>query len=145
MGRNNGDDKLYKAGLKNYDVTTIKSLFHWKTVTYAATSIALMIFASAARGEIFLFTVMLWKNWNEFQFLPTPSLFSASEPMREDDNSSIKVAPDADPSTPSNDTSMNALDEFLKQYHMQYCYIHVLAGLASSYFLFFLVGGFLQW
>ena len=144
------DDELYRSGLKSYDVATIKSMLSRKILIYAATSIALVLFASAAKGEIFLFAVMLWKNWNRLRFLPKPSSFSTFEPMEGGKifSNTLDVTPsDEELSSLLNNTnaSINVLDEFLKQYHLQHCYIHVLGSLASSFFLFFLVGGFFQW
>ena len=124
---------LYKAGLKNYHLS-LKAVFSQKTLVFSAMSVILVLFGSASRGEIFLFVAMLWTNWDRFYFLTKFDELSTSE------NVSHAVVQSS-----LTDEPMNRIDQFLKNYHLQQCYIHILVGLAMSYLIFFSVGGFLQW
>ena len=127
-------DGIYKAGLKHYSLPSIQFLFSKKTWAIVFSSLLLILFGSAARGEFVLFLVMLWKNWDEFKFFPFPSLSkNENHPIENHGLDNITESP------------MNALDEFLKPYHFQQFYIHVIFGLLVSYAMFFLIGGYLQW
>ena len=139
-----GSDEIYRAGLKSYRLSAIKSVFHRKTLTFAATSMAFAIFAASARGEIFLFVVMLWKNWEKFQFLPLHNILSSTDEKGPSNN---HTEPEVRPPSPNNysESPLSPLDELLRPYHLQHFYIHVPAGLASSFLFFFLIGGYLQW
>ena len=136
-------EPVYRAGLRSYCLPSLKSIVHRKTLTFLATSVAIVLFAASARGEIFLFSVMLWKSWDQFHFLPHVSFQSEFSLNAENESSRVDDAfsqSDAKPEIP-----LTKLDEFLQPYHLQHFYIHVLASLATSYFFFFAIGGYLQW
>nr|XP_002131054.1 lathosterol oxidase-like [Ciona intestinalis] len=102
-------------------------MFSSKTFIFVFSSILVAMFGAAARGEVIVFIVMLWKNWEDFRFIGGEVAGNTSRPVTQ----------------PT--TEMSSLDKYLSQYHLQFVYFHIAVAFAVSYSIFIVVGGFLQW
>ena len=145
MNKSSKNEKLYPCGLQDKQWSWLKPGFSGKVLFLVFSSILLALMGSSARGELFLFAVMLWKNWDDFYFFypreNNDSLAKVDDSFQSERNS-VNVS---EASKILSQNSNNFLNKVLEDYYLQDVYIQVPMALLTSYLVFFVVGGYLQW
>lgn len=119
--------ELYSTGMYKF---TWNDIFQRKTLALILSPLVVAVLGSASRGDIILYLVMAWANWDKI--MPSQKQLDQNYTMLRNESS-------------ENQVEMSPLDSFLHEYQLDHVYYVIPSAIALSFLFFFGVGGYLQW